>query len=191
MRLRLDSLFARLVLTFVLGMGLTMLITLWAQQREREAFVFRISALRASYRLADMLKLLDKLPSSGREQLAAIATAAKNPPGVVAYVNFAGGTGGDGTRAPEHSCDSPAMEALMRTLGRSNHVAGLWLYAQNDRYWGSQWPRTWYRAFSEGNAPTQFVMTDAVPGSDGHQLLARGGQLWAPALDAFLSAHGW
>src|SRR5215470_9383747 len=75
MRLRLDSLFARLVLTFVLGMALTMLVTLWVQLPEREAFVFRISALRASYRLADMLKLMDKLPSSGREELAAIATA--------------------------------------------------------------------------------------------------------------------
>src|SRR5262245_65578499 len=74
-RLRLDSLFARLGLTFVLGMALTMLLTLWVQLPEREAFVFRISALRASYRLADMLKLMDKLPGSGREELAAIATA--------------------------------------------------------------------------------------------------------------------
>jgi signal transduction histidine kinase len=75
MRLRPDSLLARLVLTFVLGMALTMLVTLWVQLPEREAFVFRISALRASYRLADMLKLMDQLPSAGREKLAAIAAA--------------------------------------------------------------------------------------------------------------------
>jgi len=72
MRLRLDSLFARLVLTFVLGMALTMVVTLLVQVPER---VFRISAMRASYRLADMLKLMDKLPGSGRLELAAIATA--------------------------------------------------------------------------------------------------------------------
>ena len=77
---------------------------------------------------------------------AAIATAAKNPPGVVAYINFAGGTGGNGTRAPEHSCGSDAMESLMRTLGRTNRVPGLWLYAQNDLYWGSRWPVAWHRA---------------------------------------------
>ena len=75
MRLRPDSLFARLVLTFVLGMALTMLVTLWVQLPDREAFVFRISALRAAYRLADMLKLMDQLPSSSREKLAAIAVA--------------------------------------------------------------------------------------------------------------------
>ncbi len=73
MRLRPDSLFARLVLTFVLGMALTMLVTLWVQLPEREAFAFRISALRAAYRLADMLKLMDQLPSGSREKLAAIA----------------------------------------------------------------------------------------------------------------------
>jgi dienelactone hydrolase len=121
--------------------------------------------------------------------LAAIAAAARSPPGVVAYINFAGGTGGDGMRAPEHSCDCDAMESLMRTLGRANRVPGLWLYARNDRYWGAQWPVTWYRAFSDGGDLTQFVMTDAVPASDGHQLLARGPQLWVPAVDAWLALH--
>ena len=122
--------------------------------------------------------------------LASIATAAKNPPGVVAYINFSGGTGGDGTRAPEHSCGSNAMESLMRTLGRTNRVPGLWLYASNDHYWGSHWPVAWYRAFSEGADVTQFVMTDPVPNSDGHQLLARGGRLWTVPVDSFLAAHG-
>ena len=75
MRLRPDSVFARLMLTFVLGMALTMLVTLWVQFPEREAFVFRVSASRAAYRLADMLKLMDQLPSGSREKLAAIAAA--------------------------------------------------------------------------------------------------------------------
>jgi dienelactone hydrolase len=122
--------------------------------------------------------------------LASVATAAENPPGVIAYINFSGGTGGDGTRAPEHSCGSDSMEALMRTLGVANRVPGLWLYAQNDRYWGPQWPAAWYRAFSGNAAITRFVMTDPVPNSDGHQLLARGARLWTSEVDAFLAARG-
>jgi dienelactone hydrolase len=122
--------------------------------------------------------------------LASIATAAKKPPGVVAYINFSGGTGGDGTRAPEHSCGSDAMESLMRKLGRANRVPGLWLYAKNDRFWGSQWPVAWYSAFSESAHVTQFVMTDPVPNSDGHHLLARGGRLWTAPVDSFLAEHG-
>lgn len=122
--------------------------------------------------------------------LASIAAAARNPPGVVAYINFSGGTGGDGTRAPEHSCGSDEMESLMRTLGRTNRVPGLWLYAENDRFWGSQWPVAWYRAFSESTDSVRFVMTDPVPNSDGHHLLARGGRLWTSPVDAFLADHG-
>jgi len=122
--------------------------------------------------------------------LASIATAAKNPPGVVAYINFSGGTGGDGTRAPEHSCGSDAMESLMRTLGHANRVPGLWLYAKNDRFWGSQRPVAWYSAFIESAHVTQFVMTDPVPNSDGHHLLARGGRLWTAPVDSFLAEHG-
>jgi hypothetical protein len=90
MRVRPDSLFARLVLTLVLGMALTMVVTLWVQFPERETFVFRVSALRAAYRLADMLKLMDQLPSGSREKLAAIAAARRvettvgvPPPGTV------------------------------------------------------------------------------------------------------------
>lgn len=123
--------------------------------------------------------------------LASIATAAGNPPGVVAYINFSGGTGGDGTRAPEHSCGSDAMESLMRTFGHTSRVPGLWLYARNDRYWGPQLPLTWYRAFHESAKLTQFVMTDPVPNSDGHQLLARGGRLWTLPVDAFLAELGF
>jgi len=123
--------------------------------------------------------------------LASIATAARSPPGVVAYINFAGGTGGNGTRAPEHSCGSGAMESLMATLGRTNHVPGLWLYAQNDQYWGPRWPGVWYRAFSQRTNVTRFVMTDPVPNTDGHQLLAHGARLWNPPVDSFLSEHGF
>jgi len=122
--------------------------------------------------------------------LASIATAAENPPGVVAYINFSGGTGGNGTRAPEHSCGSDAMESLMRTLGRANRVPGLWLYAENDRFWGATRPVAWYRAFVEHAEVTQFVMTGPVPNSDGHQLLARGGRLWTEPVDSFLAKHG-
>ena len=91
--------------------------------------------------------------------LTSIASAAANPPGVVAYINFAGGTGGDSGRAPKHSCGSEEMATLMRSYGRTTHVPGLWLYAENDLYWGAEWPRAWYRAFSSGGGRTEFVMS--------------------------------
>jgi dienelactone hydrolase len=122
--------------------------------------------------------------------LASIATAATNPPGVAGYVNFAGGTGGNGKRSPEQSCGSSDMEALMSEYGRTTHVPSLWLYAENDMFWGPDWPRAWHRAFARGGSPTRLVMTAPVPYADGHQLLARGARLWTATVDRFLEELG-
>ena len=122
--------------------------------------------------------------------LASIASAATNPDGVVAYINFSGGTGGSGTRAPEQSCGSAQMQDVMAAYGRTTHVPSLWLYAENDRYWGAEWPRAWHRAYAAAGEPTRFVMTPPVADSDGHQLLARGPRLWMADVDRFLSELG-
>ena len=123
--------------------------------------------------------------------LTSVATAASNPPGVVASINFAGGTGGDGGRAPAHSCGSEEMEALMSAYGRTTQVPSLWLYAENDMYWGAEWPRAWHRAFAAGGSRALFIMTDPVPHADGHQLLARGSWLWTAPVDRFLEGLGF
>jgi dienelactone hydrolase len=131
------------------------------------------------------------LVGSSMGGLTSTAAAARNPDGVVGYINFAGGTGGDGGRAPKHSCGSEEMQALMSSYGKTTHVPSLWLYAENDMYWGAEWPRAWHRAFSAGGSPTTFVMTDPLPNGDGHQLLARGGRLWTTHVDRFLAALGF
>ncbi|HSV17819.1 MAG TPA: CocE/NonD family hydrolase [Casimicrobiaceae bacterium] len=123
--------------------------------------------------------------------LASIATAATDVEGIAATINFAGGTGGNGQAAPEHSCGSEDMEALMTVYGARTHVPSLWLYAKNDSFWGAERPRAWHRAFAHGGSETHFVLTDAVPNADGHQLLGRGSRLWMPPLDAFLHEQGF
>jgi len=119
--------------------------------------------------------------------LASVASASTNPQGVVAYINFSGGTGGSGERRPEHSCGSETMEGLMSAYGRSTRVPSLWLYAENDSYWGASWPRAWHHAYERTGNPTEFVMTAAVAGADGHLLLVRGSRLWAEHVDRFLT----
>jgi len=123
--------------------------------------------------------------------LASIAGAATNPPGVVAYINFSGGTGGNGTRAPEHSCGLETMASVMAGYGARTHVPSLWLYAANDSYWGAEWPRAWHRAYARNGNPTQFVMTEDVQNADGHQLLTRGARLWTSYVDRFLGELGF
>ena len=119
------------------------------------------------------------------------ATAATNPLGVVGYINFAGGAGGDPGRAPGKPCGVDVMEAAIRDFGKTTHVPGLWLYAKNDLYWGTEAPRVWYAAYVQAGATAQFVQTDPVPGVDGHQLLARGGKLWSVHTDQFAKQLGF
>ena len=122
---------------------------------------------------------------------ASVATAATNPPGVVAYVNFAGGTGGDPNRSPGRGCGADAMERVMASFGKTTTVPSLWLYAENDRYWGAEAPRLWHAAFAAGGSPTTFVQTTPLPEHDGHLLMLRGGRLWSVHVDAFVRRLGF
>lgn len=123
--------------------------------------------------------------------LASIATAATRVDGIAATINFAGGTGGNGQAAPEHSCGSEDMAALMAAYGARMQAPSLWLYARNDSFWGIERPYAWHRAFAQGGSATRLVMTDPVPNADGHQLLGRGSRLWMPPVDAFLAELGF
>lgn len=122
--------------------------------------------------------------------LATIAAAADNPPGVIGYISFAGGAGGNPTRSPGRSCGAEAMSTFMAEFGRTTRVPNLWLYAENDLYWGQDAPRAWHAAYAKGGSPTQLVITVPVPNADGHQLLLRGGKLWSVHTDRFVEGLG-
>lgn len=122
--------------------------------------------------------------------LATVATAAKTPPGVVGFVNFAGGAAGFPKERPGASCGEAALTELYRRAGRGVRVPNIWLYAENDRFWGAEAPRAWHAAFATGGSPTRFVMTAPVPGEDGHRLMLRGGRLWAEHVDPFVAGLG-
>jgi dienelactone hydrolase len=153
----------------------------------REALVATVDWVRAQP-WADARHIV--LVGTSMGGLASVATAAANLDGVVGYVNFAGGTGGNGEASPAHSCGAEDMEALMARYGASTHVPSLWLYARNDAFWGPERPRLWHAAFAAGGSPTRFVQTPPLPHADGHQLLGRGSRLWMPEVDRFLAELG-
>ena len=73
LRLRPDTLFARLVLTFTAGVLVTAVLTFVLQLPERELFVFRISVYQAAHRIGDLVKVLDQLSPDDRRRLARAA----------------------------------------------------------------------------------------------------------------------
>lgn len=122
--------------------------------------------------------------------LATVAAGALNLPGVVGFVNFAGGAGGNPERSPGKSCMPGNLTQTYAAFGRQAREPSLWLYAENDLYWGAEMPQQWHAAFRAGGSDTRMVQTGPVEGHDGHQLLNYGGRMWSGPLNAFAQQIG-
>jgi len=120
--------------------------------------------------------------------IGAVALAADPPPGLRAVVNFAGGRG---SRAPHEVCGEDRLVAAYAALGRTARVPSLWIYAENDRYFGPDLARRMFAAYRSQGGTGDLRLLDPF-GDDGHGLFARRGGLdrWRPLLDAFLREHG-
>lgn len=122
--------------------------------------------------------------------LATVAAGALNLPGVVGLVNFAGGSGGNPERSPGQSCRPENLTKTYAALGAQVKAPSLWLYAENDLYWGAEAPRQWHAAFQAGGSDSLLVQTPPLQGDDGHRLLARGGPMWSGPLNTFVRKIG-
>lgn len=121
---------------------------------------------------------------------ATVATVSRNPAGVVAAINFAGGGGGDPKNRPRTPCGSTNLEHTYADFGKTARVPMLWIYTENDLYWGPKIPREWHQAFVAGGASAEFV---AMPphGEDGHGLFTEFPQAWQPVVANFLRTQGF
>lgn len=119
-----------------------------------------------------------------------VALAAMNPPGVQAAINFAGGGGGDPKTRPQNPCSSASLEHTFKGYGAQARVPMLWVYTENDRYFGPRLPREWHEAFTQAGGTAQFVQFPPH-GEDGHLLFTKFQQEWEPVVSEFLDTHGF
>ncbi|MGM9485365.1 dienelactone hydrolase family protein [Roseateles sp. NT4] len=120
----------------------------------------------------------------------AVTLASLNPPGVVAAINFAGGGGGNPKEHPEQPCSAPALKRLFASYGQTARMPMLWVYAENDRYFGPALPRDWVQAFRDAGGVAEFKQFPPH-GEDGHLLFARFPQAWQPVVADFLRRQGF
>jgi dienelactone hydrolase len=120
----------------------------------------------------------------------AATVAALNPAGVQAAINFAGGGGGNPKTQPQKPCDPAQLERLFREYGATAKVPMLWVYTENDMYFGPVYPRNWHAAYTRAGAKAEFVQFPAQ-GEDGHSLFTRFPDLWQPKVAAFLQSQGF
>jgi dienelactone hydrolase len=119
-----------------------------------------------------------------------VAVAALNPPGVVASINFAGGGGGNPKTQPQAPCAPKALEHMFSEFGSSAKVPMLWVYTENDQYFGASLPKGWVKAFQDSGGMAEFVQF-GPHGDDGHSLFTRFPAVWQPAVVAFLRKQGF
>jgi dienelactone hydrolase len=118
--------------------------------------------------------------------LATVAFAADPPPGLVAAISFAGGRG---SRKPDEVCNGPELARAFGKLGSTERVPMLWVYAENDHFFGPQIANEFFRAFTESGGKATFIHAPPFR-RDGHGLFSAAGiPIWTPMVDNFLAAQ--
>jgi dienelactone hydrolase len=119
-----------------------------------------------------------------------VTVAALNPPGVQGAINFAGGGGGNPKTQPQRPCAPQLLERMFSGYGKTAQVQMLWVYTENDMYFGPKYPRDWHQAYVAAGGKAQFVQFPPQ-GDDGHLLFSRFPQLWQPKVSEFLDSIGF
>lgn len=140
----------------------------------------------ATRRDADSARVLGLGVSMGGAAM--LAWAATRPAGLVGVVNLSGGAG---AVEPGRNCDEGELASAFAAFGARTRVPTLWLYAENDSFFGPDLVRRLHTASTQEGGEAQLLLFGPV-GKDGHQLwrLFEGRKLWLPALDRFLRAQG-
>lgn len=119
-----------------------------------------------------------------------IAVAARNLPGVVAAINFAGGGGGNPEVHPGDPCSASISTATFGGYGHNTRVPTLWIYTENDLYFGPRHSEAWFAAFRANGGSGEFKLLPAFA-DNGHLLFTRGFDIWASLVRDFLVQQGF
>lgn len=120
----------------------------------------------------------------------AITVAAMDPPGVQGAINFAGGGGGNPVDRPHDPCGQPGLKRLFAGYGKTARMPTLWVYSENDRFFGPVLPREWFDAFKATGGTGEYAAFPPFR-EDGHQLFSRGPEQWQPRVREFLASIGY
>lgn len=117
-----------------------------------------------------------------------LALARRNPPGVRAFINFAGGRGAKLEEPGRYSnCSPDSLVTAAGELGKSSPPS-LWIYTLNDRLNPPALSRRLHASYNGAGGKAEYVLLPSF-GFDGHDLFsAKGGStIWGPIVDRWLS----
>jgi dienelactone hydrolase len=122
---------------------------------------------------------------------AAIALSSRNLPAVRAIITFAAGRGGRVDGKPNNNCAPDKLVAATADFGRTAHVPMLWIYLENDTFFGPDLSKKMHQAYTGAGGSAEYHLLPPF-GSDGHFFIDSPDAipLWAPLVGAFLDKHG-
>jgi dienelactone hydrolase len=121
---------------------------------------------------------------------AAIALSSRNLPSVRAIITFEAGRGGRVHGKPNNNCAPDQLVAAAGDFGRTARVPMLWIYTENDTFFGPALSKRMHEAYTAAGGIAEYHMLPPF-GSDGHFLIGSADAipLWAPLVSSFLDKH--
>jgi len=120
--------------------------------------------------------------------LTVMGVAAQNIPGVVGAVNFDGGR--NSFSAPNQPCSPDHLVDTVAALGRTARIPMLWLYAENDQFYGPDLARRMFAAYGVGGAPAQLQLLPPFEPNGHNTVMLAPADNWFPSVDRFLEKLG-
>jgi len=117
-----------------------------------------------------------------------IALASRNPSGVRAVINFAGGRGGRSNLEPNNNCAPDRLIAAAGAFGRTARTPSLWIYTENDSFFGPAISKQMADAFRRAGGSAEYHLLPAF-GEEGHVLVTSQTAVasWRPIVEKFLN----
>jgi predicted esterase len=120
-----------------------------------------------------------------------LAAASRGDVPIRGVVNFAGGRGGKRGDMPNDNCAPDRLVEAAGALGRTTAAPSLWLYTENDQFFGPALSRRMHEAYVARGGRANYHLLPAI-GTDGHHLfgLKNGVALWKDKVERFLREIG-
>jgi dienelactone hydrolase len=118
---------------------------------------------------------------------AAIALSSLNPPPIKAIITFAAGRGGRVDGKPNNNCAPDRLVEATGEFGRTSRVPMLWIYIENDTFFGPALSKRMHEAFTAAGGKAEYHLLPPFA-DEGHFLVGSASSIsmWSPLVEGFL-----
>jgi dienelactone hydrolase len=114
---------------------------------------------------------------------ATVALTVNPPGGLVAAINFAGGSW-----MPRSTICEDSLVAAFRFYGGRSRTPMLWVYSENDPVFWPEIAKRFHSAFIDAGGQARFIQAPPI-GDNGHALVSLGIPIWTAYVDEFMRSQ--